>query len=297
MSIIQIIAPTSSASGPFLDAYATGVFSVYGLNLLLSAYGTGPAINVRRSSDNTTQDIHFLSTGALDTVSLLAFCGSGNGFVTIWYDQTGNGNHIANSTTTLQPQVVNAGVYSGFIVFDGVDDALVCVNTNGSPAACSVYWGGTLRSTARQIIACSDNTDSGGPTSTSGVMTVAYENTFNGTQNKLFTSNYSNGVSNEATGVTITNNVLTYCTNFFGSTNATRNNIYSAGTLVSPSYSNAGTIPTSTTLFASNWTVGCATEASILRPAAISLKNFVIYNVYHSSTDVTNVETVLHHYV
>jgi len=297
VSIIQIIAP-NGPSGPFLDSYTTGIFSVYGLNLLLSAYGTGAAINVRRSSDNATQDIHFLSDGSLDTAGLAAFVGANDGFVVTWYDQTGFGNNVTQATAGQQPKIVSAGTYLAAVTFDGVDDNVVCVNNNNSPATCTVYWGGTLNSTsARQIIACSDNTDTGGPTSTSAVMTVDYDNSFHGPRNKLFTSAYANAIVNETVTSTVVSAVNTFASNFPGASNATRNNVYSQGTLQTPSYSTAGTISTSTTLFASKWIIGTALELSTPRPAAISLKNFVIYEAYHSSTDVTNVEGVLIHYV
>jgi hypothetical protein len=48
----------------------------------------GPAIRVRRDSDNTLRDIGFTSDGQLDTVGLLDFVGvTGSGFVQTWYDQ------------------------------------------------------------------------------------------------------------------------------------------------------------------------------------------------------------------
>lgn len=81
----------------------------FSLRLLSSNY-TGYAVQVRRSSDNTTQNIGFTTNGDLDTASLKTFVGSGNGFVTIWYDQSGNGRNATQSTTSLQPQIVNGGV-------------------------------------------------------------------------------------------------------------------------------------------------------------------------------------------
>jgi hypothetical protein len=80
----------------------------YSLRKLRTAY-TGSAIRVRRSSDNTEQDIGFVG-GDLDTASLLTFCGTGNGFVTTWYDQSGNGNNATQTTAGNQPQIVSLGV-------------------------------------------------------------------------------------------------------------------------------------------------------------------------------------------
>jgi hypothetical protein len=68
---------------------------------------TGSAIKVRRSSDNAELDIGFVNN-ELDTASLLDFVGSGNGFVTIIYDQVGSNNMVKN-TASLQGQIVSNG--------------------------------------------------------------------------------------------------------------------------------------------------------------------------------------------
>jgi hypothetical protein len=81
--------------------------SAYSVRKLSSTY-TGNAIQVRRSSDNATMDIGFVG-GNLDTATLKTFVGAGNGFVSIWYDQSGYGRDLAQATTTMQPAVVSAG--------------------------------------------------------------------------------------------------------------------------------------------------------------------------------------------
>jgi len=90
-----------------LDLYPNAA-AAYSLRLLRTAY-TGSAIRVRRSSDNTEQDIGFSGSGELDTSSLTSFCGSGNGFVTTWYDQSGNARNATQTTATNQPQIVSSG--------------------------------------------------------------------------------------------------------------------------------------------------------------------------------------------
>jgi hypothetical protein len=109
-----------------LDTY-TGAAAAYSLRKLRSAY-TGSAIRVRRSSDNAEQDIGF-SGGNLDTTALTSFCGAGNGFVTTWYDQSGNGNNSAQSTAANQPQIVSSGsviLINGkpSLLFDGTNDGM-----------------------------------------------------------------------------------------------------------------------------------------------------------------------------
>jgi hypothetical protein len=79
----------------------------YSLRKLRTAY-TGSAIRVRRSSDNTEQDIGFVGNN-LDTASLLTFCGAGDGFVTTWYDQSTNVNDATQATVGRQPLIVSSG--------------------------------------------------------------------------------------------------------------------------------------------------------------------------------------------
>lgn len=90
-----------------LDLYPNAAVA-YSLRKLRTAY-TGSAIRVRRSSDNTEQDIGFTALSDLDTSALTSFCGSGNGFVTTWYDQSGNARNATQSTAANQPQVVSGG--------------------------------------------------------------------------------------------------------------------------------------------------------------------------------------------
>jgi len=100
----NIILPT--APSLLLDIYPNASVA-YSLRKLRTAY-TGNAIRVRRSSDNAEQDFGFVSND-LDTASLLTFCGAGNGFVTTWYDQSGNGNNATQTTALNQPQIVSSG--------------------------------------------------------------------------------------------------------------------------------------------------------------------------------------------
>jgi hypothetical protein len=111
-------------SAVYLDTYVSpsNIRQCYSLKRLISTY-SGSAIRVRRSSDNTEQDIGFVGD-VLDTASLSSFVGAGSGFVRTWYDQSSNANHIGNSATSAQPRIVNGGVYDGDVVFDGTDDTL-----------------------------------------------------------------------------------------------------------------------------------------------------------------------------
>ena len=91
-----------------LDTYS-GVAAAFSTRKIRGSY-TGSAIRVRRSSDNTEQDIAFDSNGELNTAQLLTFTGTSNGFVTKWYDQSGNGRDMAQTTAANQPQISMNGV-------------------------------------------------------------------------------------------------------------------------------------------------------------------------------------------
>jgi SPP1 family predicted phage head-tail adaptor len=120
-----------------LDLYPDAAVA-YSLRKLRTAY-TGSAVRVRRSSDNTEQDIGFVAE-ELDTVSLLAFCGIGNGFVTTWYDQSGNANNATQTTQASQPQIVSSGV---IIISNGEPT----IDFNGTNSYLDGHWSSLFTST------------------------------------------------------------------------------------------------------------------------------------------------------
>jgi len=120
----------NSASNLLLDVYPTAV-TAFSLRKLRDAY-SGNSIKVRRSSDNTEQNIGFVGT-SLDTVSLLSFVGAGSGFVSTFYDQSGNSNNAVQTTLVSQPRIVNSGVLETeggqpCMFFDGLNDCFIVTN-------------------------------------------------------------------------------------------------------------------------------------------------------------------------
>ena len=100
----------ASACSYILDQFSDG-YAAYSLRLLDCNYA-GSCIRVRRSSDNTEQDIGF-SGVQVDTAAIKTFVGttgSDNGYVVTWYDQSGNGRDMAQATSTSQPAIILAGV-------------------------------------------------------------------------------------------------------------------------------------------------------------------------------------------
>jgi hypothetical protein len=111
-----------------LDSYPNSA-AAYSLRALSSRY-TGPLIKIRRASDNLENDIYATYNGDLDVKDLTDFCSGTNGFVTVWYDQSGNGRNAVQTTASNQPQIVASGsvILEGgkpTILFDGVDDELL----------------------------------------------------------------------------------------------------------------------------------------------------------------------------
>lgn len=122
----------------------TGSAAAYSLRLLRTAYA-GSAIRVRRSNDNAETDIGFSGSG-LNTAALLAHCGANSGFVTTWYDQSGNARNMVQATAGAQPRIVNAGVID---TLGGVP-ALICDTTDDTMAAAT--WGTIAQPFSRNAV-------------------------------------------------------------------------------------------------------------------------------------------------
>jgi len=62
-----------------------------------------------------------------------------DGFVSTWYDQSGNANDATQATTTAQPKIVDAGsLVTGGLDFDGTDDSLF---VSGNPVITASFAG------------------------------------------------------------------------------------------------------------------------------------------------------------
>ena len=172
---LSVVIPTISA---LLDSYS-GASAAYSLRKLKSSY-TGSAIRVRRSSDNTEMNIGFDSNGNLDTYALSSFVGTGNGFVTTWYDQSGNSINVAQTTAVNQPQIVSTGsliLENGKVSvnFDGVNHKMYSSTlTNWTNQGFSTYVvskSGGLNSNGRAVFAITN-----GNNSTNGYLHLLYRN-------------------------------------------------------------------------------------------------------------------------
>jgi len=134
---------TSSGATPVLDTY-TGAQMAFGLRKLRTAY-SGSAIRVRRSSDAAELDIGFVGDD-LDTSALTTFVGAGDGFITKWYDQSGNTKDATPHPSVLAyyPKIVSSGTLQTrnskpAIIFDGTDDYLTILSVTGNLANAAAF--------------------------------------------------------------------------------------------------------------------------------------------------------------
>jgi hypothetical protein len=98
--------PLSLSTLLLLDNLSATAAVAYSTRKLRTAYA-GKALQIKRSSDNTTMDIGFVG-GDLDTTALSSFVGAGTGQISIWYDQSGNAVN-AVPIVTVGGVVVSSG--------------------------------------------------------------------------------------------------------------------------------------------------------------------------------------------
>lgn len=99
-----------------LDEYpnAAGAYSLRKLRALYSGY----AIRVTTNGTDS-ENIGFVNN-ELDTASLEAFANGGNAYVSTWYDQSGNGKDVSQSTFSKMPIIV----LNGSTISDNLKPAL-----------------------------------------------------------------------------------------------------------------------------------------------------------------------------
>jgi len=121
------IAARSGASY-LLDDYS-GAAAAYSLRQLSSSY-SGNAIKVRRASDNAEADINFVN-GELDTTGLANHCGSSDGFVSVWYDQSSNTRNATQTAAANQPKIYDGT--TGVVTRNGKPFVMFSTDLGGLP--------------------------------------------------------------------------------------------------------------------------------------------------------------------
>lgn len=131
-------------------AVANAMMVCYSMRLYNASYG-GPVVRVRRSTDNVQSDFYtdstqsYLSTGAGNTgTSYASWISSGTGYITTWYDQSGNGNNAANATASQQPSIYISSTSSNKYVvsWDRSRSTVLNINTPIQPKTMftQAYW-------------------------------------------------------------------------------------------------------------------------------------------------------------
>lgn len=87
---------------------------------LTDSGGDNNVVKVRRSTDGISKDF---TINELSTIT--SWVGAGNdGFVEIWYDQSGKDNHAFQDDPANQPKIVESGVFLGEVTFNSPADYL-----------------------------------------------------------------------------------------------------------------------------------------------------------------------------
>jgi hypothetical protein len=145
----------ATGSGVLAGSYSN-LAAAYSLRQVVPGY-SGFVIQIESAS--LTQDISFNPDGTLDTGSISSFAGSGDAFVRIWYDQSGNNNHMSQSSATFQPKIYSGS--QGSIIlengkpalqFDGTDDTLVSSFSSTQPLTSLLVAKSLTNATATRFI-------------------------------------------------------------------------------------------------------------------------------------------------
>lgn len=100
----------SSQVSPIFDVVSSNQLFGFSYRKLRSSY-TGSCLRVRRSSNNEEKDIGF-SGGFLDVSDIFDFCGSGDGYLVRFYDQSTVGNNLQQTNVLQQPLIFSNGMIS-----------------------------------------------------------------------------------------------------------------------------------------------------------------------------------------
>lgn len=144
-AIVQLVSKVVGGSSSFtgksivnqISQLPMSAFSLIALNGI-----TAKAVNVTKGSGGVAQDFYAdrkgnLLTVAITGISLAAWLNGSIGYVAIWYDQSGNGNHVSQATAASQPYV-SLLTTPASIVFSGAQQ-LTCITAGFLPLGLSPY--------------------------------------------------------------------------------------------------------------------------------------------------------------
>jgi hypothetical protein len=125
-----------SGEAPPLDGLTTPTVAI-SFRKLLSAYA-GPAMRIRRASDNAELDVNFLGCSGFtgcpwDEVAAASHCAATNCFLKTGYDQSGGARHHTNAAAVGQPPIV-FGCQAGLACLATSDSAHALAGPSITPA-------------------------------------------------------------------------------------------------------------------------------------------------------------------
>ena len=165
----------SSTALPYLDGYTTNLWGAYSIDQLFSTY-FGNALTAVNLSNSASAGIGFAGR-SLDTTALATLSGgTATCVVSEFLNQFGAAGNKLVAAGSARPQVANAGVYSGKLVFDGIASVLnSAANSSGVNTAFTIILRGNYRA----------------PSATNGILCELSAN-FN--QNKGYAASWSSNV-------------------------------------------------------------------------------------------------------
>ena len=123
------------SANTFVGAYDAipSIAAAYSTRRLLSSY-EGPLLRlVADRAGYPEQDIGYTAAGDLDTATAASFLSGDAGYVTKWYDQSGNTRDAAQATLANMPLYVASGQNSRPILrFDGTNDRMAAARATGA---------------------------------------------------------------------------------------------------------------------------------------------------------------------
>ena len=128
-------------------------YSAYSVRRLTTSYA-GDCLRVREDGGDTEADIPF-NGNSIDQAAIISHCGANNGYVTTWYDQSGNEKNITQSTAANQPLIFNGSAVSTDdngnvqLQFDGANDSLKYQEGNAGANDTSEIWVGEIATNNR----------------------------------------------------------------------------------------------------------------------------------------------------
>ena len=93
---------TATCPAALLDTVSVQPVAAYSVSERLRSAYAGPAVRVRRNSDNVESRIGFAGSNELDTATLASFCGASDCYLATLYDQSGNGRDLDRSNNQVK---------------------------------------------------------------------------------------------------------------------------------------------------------------------------------------------------